>query len=250
MVAAADVLSMLLTLLSSALQGIPLCPNESTTTDIYVTTSGNLTFCDLPCKAEGDYNVDHRSSMVFTYFCQNQSLHVYGRYKIRTTLDKTCGCVTVSKAKCEDAGTYFIYYIDKNQRKTPYNTQDCHVMAPISINNISKTILGENSSLTVFYTGDEPAIVIWSRIGGELPEDHLLTNHNKTLIVPSTATGVYRVVVSNRASKDVQEYTMPSRGPHHTKVGIILGIIIPGLFVIVMALVIYKKCKNKKEGRP
>ncbi|XP_040268318.1 uncharacterized protein LOC120982325 [Bufo bufo] len=246
MVAAADVLSMLLTLLIPALRGIPLCPKESTTTDTYVTTSGNLTFCDLPCEAEGDYNVDHRSSMVFTYYCQNQSLHVYGRYKIRTTLDKTCGCVRVSDAQYEDAGRYFIYYIDKNQRNTPYNTLDCHVMAPISITNISETCRGENSSLTVFYTGDGPPIVIWSRIGGGLPEGHLLTNHNKTLIVPSTATGVYRVVVSNRASKDIQEYTMSSRGPHHTKVGIkILGIIIPGLFVIVMASVIYKKCKNK-----
>ncbi|KAM4014116.1 SLAM family member 5-like isoform 2-T3 [Anomaloglossus baeobatrachus] len=96
--------------------------------DTYVPTSGVLAFCDLPCGTEGDYNVDHYKSMVFTYYCQDRSLHVYGGYKDRTTMDKTRGCVNISDVRDDDAGRYFMYYTDKDKRKTFLGTVNCHVM--------------------------------------------------------------------------------------------------------------------------
>ncbi|XP_073495551.1 uncharacterized protein [Phyllobates terribilis] len=215
-------------------------------TGTHVTISGLLSFCDLPCGSEGDYNVDHHKSMVFTYYCRDRFLDIYGGYKERTTLDATCGCVNISDVREDDAGTYFIYFTDKDQSKRLHHTVDCDVLAPIIISNISMTSTGENSSLTVFFTGDEPASVTWSKIGGELPEGYLLSNHDKTLTIPGTATGVYRVVVCNAASEDSHEYSVPEEDRFSR--WIIVAAIIPVLIVIVL-VIINKKRKRAKDQR-
>ncbi|XP_071970182.1 uncharacterized protein [Engystomops pustulosus] len=211
-------------------------------TDTSITTSGTLTFCNLPCKAGGEYNVDHHNSMVFSFFCEDKSLRVYGGYKNRTTVDTACGCVIVTDISSHDDGTYFIYHF-KEESNSLLHMVDCHYMAPIIISNISITRLGENSSLTVHYTGDEPATVIWSKKGGDLPDGHRLTDHNKTLTIPGNVTGVYRVVVYNSASTDSREYGTSEGDP--SDAGIICAIVFPLLLIIVL-IVIWVMIRRKK----
>ncbi|KAM3920484.1 uncharacterized protein RB166_014918 [Leptodactylus fuscus] len=239
-----DVLLILIVIIP-ALCGIPLCPSPSALSDTYLMISGILTICNIQCNMEGDYTVDHRSSMVFSYNCLDRSLHVYGGYKNRTRMDKRCGCVSISDVRYSDTGRYFIYFNVKDQ-KISHNTIDCHVMAPISIGNISVTSSGEKSSLTVIFTGDGPATVIWSKIGGELPEGHLLTDHNKTLTIAGAVTGTYRVVVGNHVSKDSQEYTAPMEVRSYFGIigcgAIFFALLLTGLVLITRREI----CKERK----
>ncbi|XP_063804522.1 uncharacterized protein LOC134981201 [Pseudophryne corroboree] len=227
------------------------CGSNSTETR-YVALSDDLTICNLICDVDGEYLLDHVFvSIVLIYDCTGlRSPEIYGKYKERTVVDKTHGCVIIKNLQYSDAGDYALWFTDKEWNKRCVELVRCNLIAPVTITDItySSGDLVENATLSVLYTGDPPVFVFWTKEGEDLPLGHWLSDHNKTLSMPKHATGLYRVTVSNIVSTDNMTYTIPARGRHeHFQWWIIPAVVLPVAALVSILLYMKKKepCKQR-----
>ncbi|PIO12407.1 hypothetical protein AB205_0124190 [Aquarana catesbeiana] len=115
---------------------------------------------------------------------------------------------------------------------------------PVLISNITSNCsrLGEETAVSVFFSGEESAVT-WEVDGEPLPERYRLIDDNRTLIIASVqrddAKRRFRVRITNPVSEEIREYRLEIRDLPSDHIRSQMPLIVPGVLVMIIGILVF-----------